>query len=152
MRTRSRAPGGPSAPAATATCSRSPAATLSRVETTAERLAVLDGAGPHTNHYQDPQLAALGPAPSEGSRARYGRLEELLREARPQTVPDVMDLLRDHGSSPQAICLHPDPSEGEEASAVMFSMVTDLEQGRMWVAPGNPCQNDFQEVDLTGIR
>ena len=122
------------------------------VETTAERLAVLDGPGPHTNHYQDPQLAALGPAPSEGSRARYGRLEELLREARPQTVPDVMDLLRDHGSSPQAICLHPDPSEGEEASAVMFSMVTDLEQGRMWVAPGNPCQNDFQEVDLTGIR
>jgi hypothetical protein len=62
-----------------------------------------------------------------------------------------MDILRDHGSTPQAICLHPEEDEGEEASAVMFSMVTDLDEGRMWVAPGNPCENDYEEIDLAGV-
>jgi isopenicillin-N N-acyltransferase-like protein len=122
------------------------------VETTGRRLAVVEGAPAiHTNHYLDPELAPLGPAPSEGSLARRERLSELIATRRPQGVPDVMDILRDHGSSPQAICLHPDPEEGDEASAVMFSMVAELEAGRMWVAPGNPCETEYEEVDLTGV-
>ena len=121
------------------------------VETTRTKLAVLDGPGPHTNHYLDPGLAELGPAPSEGSRARLDRLEQLLGERQPRTAPEVMDILRDHGSSPQSICLHPDPQEVDEASAVVFSMVAELEEGRMWVAPGNPCEVGYEEVDLTGV-
>lgn len=121
------------------------------IETTGTRLALLDGAGPHTNHYRDPELSTLGPGPSEGSVSRLARLEQLLAERRPTTPEAVMDILRDHGSSPQAICLHPDPKEGDEASAVVFSMVADLKAGRMWVAPGIPCQNDYEEVDLTGV-
>jgi hypothetical protein len=121
------------------------------VETTATRLAVLDGPPIHTNHYLDHELATLGPEPSDGSLARRARLEQLLTEGPPGTVAEVMDVLRDHGSTPQAICLHPDPAEGDEASAVMFSMVAELEEGRMWVAPGNPCENDYEEVDLTGV-
>jgi hypothetical protein len=120
------------------------------VETTAERLAVIDGPGAHTNHYVDDGLAPLGPPPSEGSLARHARLVELLEERRPQTAPDVMDILRDHASTPQAICLHPDPGEGDEASAVVFSMVTDVRAGRLWVAPGNPCDTAFVEVELAG--
>jgi hypothetical protein len=122
------------------------------VETTGAQLAVLDGPGPHTNHYQDPELAKIGPAPSEGSRARLERIRQLLVERDPQTVEQVMDIMRDHESSPQAICLHPDPAEGEDASAVMFSMVAELEEGRMWVAPGNPCENAYEEIDLAGVR
>lgn len=122
------------------------------VETTGEQLAVLDGPGPHTNHYQDPGLAKIGPAPSEGSRSRLDRIKQLLVECDPQTVEQVMNIMRDHESSPQAICLHPDPAEGEDASAVMFSMVAELEGGRMWVAPGNPCENEYEEIDLTGVR
>lgn len=122
------------------------------VETTGKRDVVVEGPTAHTNHYLDPELAQLGPEPSEGSRARRERLVHLIGERRPQTVPDVMDILRDHGSEPQAICLHPDPAEGDEASAVMFSMVAELEEGRMWVAPGNPCENEYVEIDLTGIR
>jgi isopenicillin-N N-acyltransferase-like protein len=121
------------------------------VETTRERVAEPPGPAIHTNHYVDPELATLGPEPSEGSRARYERLRALLEERAPRTVEDAMDVLRDHGSTPQAICLHPDPSEGDEASAVMFSMVAELEQGRMWVAPGNPCVTPFLEIDLTGV-
>ncbi len=121
------------------------------VETTGAQLAVLDGERAHTNHYLSPELAPLGPEPSEGSLARHARLEHLLTERRPQTVPEVMDILRDHGSTPQAICLHPDPDEGDEASAVVFSMVAELEEGRMWVASGNPCENPYQEIDLAGV-
>jgi hypothetical protein len=121
------------------------------VETTRRELAVLDGSGPHTNHYIDPGLARIGPAPSPGSLARLERLRTLLGERRPQTVEQVMDILRDHGSNPQAICLHPDPDEGDEASAVVFSMVADLDESRMWVAPGNPCETEYEEVDLSGV-
>jgi len=121
------------------------------VETTATRLAVLDGPAIHTNHYLDPELAALGPEPSEGSLARRARLDQLLEERAPKTVPEVMDILRDHGSTPQAICLHPDLDEGDEASALMFSMVAELEERRMWVAPGNPCEHEYEEVDLADI-
>jgi len=121
------------------------------VETTAERLAVLEGPAAHTNHYLDPELAALGPEPSPGSRGRLERLHHLLDERRPRTVPEVMDILRDHGTSSQSICQHADPDAGEEADAVLFSMVTELESGRMWVAPGTPCQTEYEEVDLTGI-
>ncbi len=121
------------------------------VETTRKLEAVLPGPGVHTNHYQDPQLAKMGPAPSEGSMARLARLNELLAERKPETPEAVMEILRDHGSSPQAICLHPNPEEGDEASAVTFSMVAELEEGRMWVAPGLPCQTEYEEVDLTGV-
>jgi len=80
------------------------------------------------------------------------RLRELLTERHPAAPEDVMTIMRDHESSPQAICLHPDPEEGEEASAVMFSMVTDVAAKRMWVAAGNPCESEFTEIDLTELR
>ncbi len=96
------------------------------VETTGREHRVLDHDGPHTNHYLDPDLAALAPPPSEGSRARLTRLRELVEERQPSTPEALMDLMRDHDSAPQAICLHPEPDEGEEASAVMFSMVADV--------------------------
>lgn len=121
------------------------------IETTGKELAVLDGPGAHTNHYLDRRLASLGVEPSEGSRSRLARLDHLLAERRPATPEAVMDVLRDHGPGPEAICLHPDPAEGDEASAVMFSMVADLEAQRLWVASGNPCRNDYVEIDLTGL-
>lgn len=118
------------------------------IETTGKRHAVLPGAGPHTNHYLDPELATMAPGASEGSRSRFERLTEMLDADPPDSVEDVMNVMRDHESAPQAICLHPNPEEGDEASAVLFSMVADLENRRMWVAPGNPCENDYQEIDL----
>jgi isopenicillin-N N-acyltransferase-like protein len=121
------------------------------IETTGKEMAVLEGPGAHTNHYLDRRLAELGAEPSEGSLSRLARLDQLLAERRPDTPEAIMDVLRDHGPGPEAICLHPDPAEGDEASAVMFSMVADLEASRMWVALGNPCQNDYVEIDLAGV-
>jgi hypothetical protein len=121
------------------------------VETTAGELAALDGPGPHTNHYLDPELAGLGGPPSEGSCARLARLEQLLAELRPTTPEEAMVILRDHDHGAHAICEHPNPDDGDDAGGVLFSMVADLETGRMWVAVGNPCQNAFEEIDLTGV-
>jgi hypothetical protein len=118
------------------------------IETTAERRAVVDPSGPHTNHYEDPELAALAPPPSEGSVSRLERVRHLLVERDPRSPQDLMEVMRDHGSSPQSICLHPDPEEGDEASACMFSMVADVEAHRMWVTSGNPCHQDYTEIDL----
>jgi hypothetical protein len=39
----------------------------------------------------------------------------------------------------------------DEADAVVFSMVCDLEAGRLWVAPGPPCRTAYEEVDLDGV-
>ena len=74
------------------------------VETTGEQLAVLDGPGPHTNHYES-DLAELAPP----RRAARLAARELLR-APPAETGGLMDIMRDHESTPQAICLHPDPS------------------------------------------
>ena len=123
------------------------------IETTATRAAVLGPPAAHTNHYLDPELADIGDPPSQGSLARQERLLELLSERSPDTPEGVMDVLRDHGSHPQAICLHPDEDAPypEESSAVVFSMVCDVAAGRMWVAGGNPCEVEYEEVDLSGV-
>jgi isopenicillin-N N-acyltransferase-like protein len=121
------------------------------VETTRTRHSVLEGPGPHTNHYLDPELAEMGAEPSAGSTARYDRLLQLLEERSPSNPEGIMDILRDHEGTPTPICLHPDEAEGDEAAAVVFSMVADLEAGRMWVAGGNPCTSPYEEIDLTGV-
>jgi hypothetical protein len=103
-------------------------------------------------HNLDRELATLGPPPSPGSSARYARLQRLLEERPPRSVNDVMEIMRDHPTEPQSICLHADRAEGDEADAALFSMVVELEAGRMWVAHGYPCENAYREVDLSGIR
>jgi isopenicillin-N N-acyltransferase-like protein len=121
------------------------------VETTARRRSLLTGPGPHTNHYLDPALAALAEPPSAGSTARYARLLDLIEEHRPTSPEGVMEILRDHVGEPRSICMHPQPEAGEEAEAVLFSMVCDVEARRMWVAPGNPCVTPYERIDLTGV-
>lgn len=118
------------------------------LETTVRELAVLQRPGPHTNHYLDPKLAEVGNEPSPGSLSRYERLRQLLEDNPPSTPEEAMALLRDHDSSPQAICKHARPGAPEE-STVVFSMVCELESLRMWVAPGNPCETEYEEVDLS---
>lgn len=77
---------------------------------------------------------------------------ELLEERAPDTVSEVMDILRDHTTRPEAICKHPDPAGGEEADSVLLSMVVEVETRPMWVAPGNPGERDFEEIDLWDLR
>jgi len=45
----------------------------------------------------------------------------------------------------------PAQAPADEASAIVFSMICDLDLGRMWVAPGSPCVTAYEEVDLAGV-
>jgi isopenicillin-N N-acyltransferase like protein len=117
------------------------------IETTGRQAAVLDGSGPHTNHYVSPELQDVGDEPTAGSVSRYDRLVARLREKAPQTPEEAMDVLRDHESSPQAVCKHALPGAGDE-STVVFSMICEVESGRMWVASGNPCEHPYEAIGL----
>src|SRR5262249_30049790 len=68
------------------------------LEPSATRAWTIDGPGGHTNHY----VAGEGDESSDGSRARFERLSELLSESPPATPEGAMEVLRDHASSPQA--------------------------------------------------
>ena len=122
------------------------------VETSATRYAVNGLPGSHTNHYTDPELADRAPPPSPGSLARLARLQALVEERSPATPAAIGEILADHGGDgPQAICEHGTEDPADEASAIVFSMICDLDLGRMWVAPGSPCVTAYEEVDLAGV-
>ena len=122
------------------------------IETSATRYAVNGLPGSHTNHYTDPELAERAPPPSPGSQARLARLQELVTERSPATPAALGEILADHGGDgPQAICEHGTETPADEASAIVFSMICDLDLGRMWVAPGSPCVTAYEEVDLAGV-
>jgi isopenicillin-N N-acyltransferase like protein len=136
------------------------------IETSATRFAVNGLAGSHTNHYTDPELADRAPPPSPGSLARLRRLRTLVEERAPATPAAIGEILADHGGDgPQTICEHGGgdgrrglqggapaaPAPADEASAIVFSMICDLDLGRMWVAPGSPCVTPYEEVDLAGV-
>src|SRR4029450_13619421 len=108
--------------------------------------------GCHTNHYTDPELAERAPPPSQGSLARLARLQALVEERSPATPAAIGEILADHGGDgPQAICEHGTGDPADEASAIVFSMICDLDLGRMWVAPGSPCVTAYEEVELAGV-
>ena len=124
------------------------------LETSATRFALARGPGAHTNHYQDAELARLAPPPSPGSAGRLARLRELLDERPPASPADLVGVLADHRARPEAICAHPAAGAAgprDEATAVVFSLICDLEAGRLWVAPGPPCTTAYEEVDLAGV-
>jgi hypothetical protein len=131
------------------------------IETSATRFAVNGQPGSHTNHYTDTELAERAPPPSQGSLARLARLQALVTERSPATPAAIGEILADHGGGgPQTICEHgegagepasADRGSPDEASAIVFSMICDLDLGRMWVAPGCPCVTAYEEVDLAGV-
>jgi isopenicillin-N N-acyltransferase-like protein len=122
------------------------------IETSATRFAVNGLPGCHTNHYTDPELAERAPPPSQGSLARLARLQALVEERSPATPAAIGEILADHGGDgSQAICEHGTEDPADEASAIVFSMICDLDLGRMWVAPGSPCVTAYEEVDLAGV-
>jgi len=107
----------------------------------------------HTNHY-----AAAAMAPVEGSqhaesRVRLATAERLLADgiARGDDPVDlVARALRCHDPSPgQAICSHPDESlEPVDQVMTVGSMICDLDERRVYVCAGPPCENPFQVFSL----
>jgi isopenicillin-N N-acyltransferase-like protein len=104
----------------------------------------------HTNHY----LWATGRKDvmrwhSPDSPFRLRRATDLLDEARGRAhAAQLQALLRDHVNAPAGICTHPDPSLPElEQDATVASVVYDLDTATMWLADGQPCEQEFRRID-----
>jgi isopenicillin-N N-acyltransferase-like protein len=124
------------------------------IETTASRLAWIDGAAcfTHTNHYVTPELAPQDATTSEGTYLRRARAEELLAagfEAGEDPVRLGQTVLRDHANAPFSICSHWDDDDSEpDQSVTTASMVWEPAERRVHVAVGQPCEHEYVTYTL----
>jgi isopenicillin-N N-acyltransferase like protein len=157
----------PSFEAARALASRLPAAGSSCItlagargqvlslELTPTALGVVEAEGgllAHANHCVDGTAAAgeCPLAPISTSRERAGRGWELLQAARGSiSVATMQEILRDREGAPRCICRKPDmklhPVDRGES---VLGAVMEVERGVMHIAPGVPCEVEFEAVSL----
>jgi isopenicillin-N N-acyltransferase-like protein len=122
------------------------------IEVSAERSAVIetDDWLVHTNHYTADELLEVERSDSAGSRERLARGRELVvagLQAGDDQLALVASVLRDHANAPASICAHPVPDDPEDGPTT-GSVIIELEERRMHVCAGRPCENAYQVVSL----
>ena len=122
------------------------------VEVSAERAVTIEADGwlVHTNHFTAAELQDVERSDSLGSRLRLERGRELVaaglaRGEDPFAI--VAAVLRDHANAPDSICGHPVPDDPEDGPTT-GSVIIELEERRMHVCAGRPCENPYQVVSL----
>jgi isopenicillin-N N-acyltransferase like protein len=108
----------------------------------------------HTNHFLSPRLhpvdVSLWAMPSSAVRLQRLRAGATGCAAGSGTLDGFRALLADHADYPHSICYHPDPRDHPlEQGATIASVLMDLTARRLWLAPGNPCQAPYSELDLS---
>ena len=85
---------------------------------------------------------------------RLERFADIVREA-----DDVSDLalyeraLADHVNEPASVCRHRDPSlPGPEQSMTVAAALVDLDERRLLVSEGPPCERGFEPVAWPGAN
>jgi isopenicillin-N N-acyltransferase-like protein len=112
-----------------------------------------DGLVTHANHLETGLPVHDIQADWGGSSLfRAARARRLLAEtvaAGKTTMDDLAAVLADHASFPHAICRHPDHRLPPlEHSQTACSVLIDLDQRRLGVAAGPPCQHAYTWLDL----
>jgi isopenicillin-N N-acyltransferase-like protein len=133
--------------------------TLLDIETSAGNAASLDaeaepGSGAsfcaHTNHYAHPDMIRYeGYWPRE-SRERLHRARTLLAQGLARgddPVAVVAAVLRDHAGGANAICSHV-AEHPPDRSVTVASMICDLDEMRVHVCAGPPCESTYQVYTL----
>ncbi len=100
----------------------------------------------HANHYlverykeKDIFLQFVPDSP-----LRYERLQELLAQDHGKVTPKhVMKYFSDHSNYPKGICAHVDPESDLPPSATLASVIMVPKQKVMYIAVGNPCENEY---------
>ena len=127
------------------------------VESAATASAFLDhtpaGFMAHTNHYVAAEMRPYEGATYEESPIRLATAESLLAEGAARgddPVELVSRVLRCHEPAPgQAICGHVDESEPlAEQGMTVGSMICDLDERRIFVCAGPPCENPYQMYEM----
>jgi isopenicillin-N N-acyltransferase-like protein len=105
----------------------------------------------HANHFQSVVAQAQGVGNSYNGDSLYRdfRARELLEpKIGSITVEDVKSVLRDEFGSPRAICRAPHEYPGQGPTMTIASLVFDLQNEVMHVAPGEPNRSEYQPVRL----
>lgn len=106
----------------------------------------------HTNHFLAPAAARhqASLAPSLSTLPRLARITALTGAHRGRFSPaDLQRMLRDESDGYLSICRRPDPSLAPEACIeTVASVVMDLGERVMYIAPDVPSQVDFVPVAL----
>ena len=113
------------------------------VETTPDGIAVVEPGRDvvvHTNHFVSPSLAPddalLAALPDSACRA--ARMNGLIDGQHGRLTLDALKaILSDHDGHPASICRH------EERMVSIASLIAEPDHGRLHVAVGNPCANDY---------
>jgi isopenicillin-N N-acyltransferase like protein len=112
-----------------------------------------DGMVTHANHLEslpgvhDMQKDWGGSSLFRAARAR--RLLAPVVAGGKTTTDDLVAVFRDHASFPHAICRHVDERDPRlEWSQSIYSIVMDLDERRLGIAPGPPCHHDYTWHDL----
>jgi isopenicillin-N N-acyltransferase-like protein len=107
----------------------------------------------HSNHFQSvvAQTQGVGNSFNGDSLYRDFRARQLLEpKIGSITVDDVKAVLRDEFGSPRAICRAPHDYPGQGSTMTIASLVFDLANEVMHVAPGQPNRSEYQPVYLPG--
>ncbi len=107
----------------------------------------------HTNHYAAAEMAPFEGSGYTESRVRLETAQTLLGEglARGDDPVDLVGrVLQWHGPSPdEAICGHADASlVAAEQGMTVSSMICDLDERRIYVCAGPPCDNPYEVHSL----
>jgi len=110
-----------------------------------------DGVLGHSNHFLSPraqrELVDTGIAAHPDTLDRAPRIRALLAARRPITVLDLQEALSDHDGYPDSICRHATRIEPRTWTTVA-SIVMDLNERRLWLTAGPPCESAFTEHRL----
>ncbi len=112
-----------------------------------------NGAIAHANHFTSPRLSNFRDTMKlkfPDSFMRHGRANKLLNSIEGKIgVEDLKRVFSDHTGYPDSLCRHEDlrDPEGMRMGEV-FSMIINLSKGEVSLAPGEPCQNQYQVYTL----
>jgi isopenicillin-N N-acyltransferase-like protein len=110
-----------------------------------------DGFIAHTNHLLCDRLLSgvtdFGREMGTDSFLRLDRANRLFSEATHINIAKLKEIQRDHYSYPTGICRHLDPADPMMIASV-FGVVMDLQEKVMYIAPGQPCENEYTSVKL----
>jgi isopenicillin-N N-acyltransferase-like protein len=108
----------------------------------------------HTNHFESPRLRSgdTGISSSMSTLARATRARRLLSKAAEQrqvSFDTFHGILSDHAYGAYAICRHAAPEESPlEQTATRASIIMDLSARTIYVAVGQPCQEERQALSF----
>ncbi len=110
----------------------------------------------HTNHFTSERLKPLdiNVVQYPDTLLRFGRArQKLMERAGKIAIEDFKEIFRDHSNHPNSICRHPDERDPElEHTQTVASIIMNLTQKEVHIAPGPPCQNDYRAIKFKAFQ